>query len=152
MGYVFRLWLNSNPFYISPRTRAAPARSTPLAITFISNHLTHCTMDTRVREHDGDVSLQHQNPTPVIPEVRHELSGIHLTINLTPKWILAFASMTILFTPSSYQKWATNYLVSISRLIHTQNGYPRSWIWVFFWSRSQWFIAQKLRSYGYHFK
>jgi hypothetical protein len=46
MGYVFRLWLNSNPSYISPRTRAAPARSTPLAITFISK------MDTRIREYD----------------------------------------------------------------------------------------------------
>ena len=61
-----------------------------------------CTMDTRVREYDVTFDLIASSftyPFGVIPEVRNELSGIHLyneTILHTAQWIPACVSMTVL--------------------------------------------------------
>ena len=65
------------------------------------NGFADCTMDTRIREYDGAVLIDRlllREPFNVIPEVRHELSGIHLyneTILHTAQWIPAFTSMTV---------------------------------------------------------
>ena len=120
MGYAFRLWLNSNPSYISPHSRAASARSTPLALTFIQTTLQngyprsrvwrYCSRPRHTRSQARTIWYPPQNQSK--PKMDARIREYDDTVH-----------------PSSYQKWGTNYLVSISQSIQTQNGYPHSRVW-----------------------